>query len=445
MCTRAAAIGLVVAAVVGCKSSEHRARKQHHRRPPVTRPEDVFGGPQAPTPPPPPAPTGWQADWERLRARAKPIGTAECAKCHRELVARAADHHMAHTSRAIVASDRDRWFSEARLASPYQPDTLPHYRRTESGVVVQTVKPPARGPGSLDVAVLIGSATQLTPIALWRDRRIVELGASYYLAKKIWAVTPGHTPGVIGVPQKPNATEHCLFCHTTKPVWADGVLDVSNTVFGIQCERCHGPGSVHAATVMDSDDPAIFQPGDLAPTEQVRFCGQCHGRPSTSYPPFVLDHDAQLARFASVSLMLSDCFRMTPDADRPACLDCHSPHDNIDRRKTARRTHAVCLRCHAKPAAAHETVKVTAASDCVSCHMPKKPGYQRPGVQYTDHWIAVQGRPPPFQDPARRAAFGDYLRRELVRDQPPAGLLGPLSRAAEEWRPRWSRYLPPAQ
>jgi predicted CXXCH cytochrome family protein len=75
---------------------------------------------------------------------------------------------------------------------------------------------------------------------------------------------------------------NCAGCHTT---------DLHTDEFfweedGVQCESCHGPGSLHVEAVSDNADPAVIRASIvLSPDPQV--CGQCHSQgvePETGFP-----------------------------------------------------------------------------------------------------------------------------------------------------------------
>jgi len=208
-----------------------------------------------------------------------------------------------------------------------------------------------------------------------------------------WFRTPGteDTDDPLGSPQTVEGSRDCLGCHATTIAWKDNVLDAAQSVLGIQCERCHGPGSAHIETVANGSPGAtkIFNPSVLTRDGQVRFCAQCHRQPIDLEPLEVLGHPKKLARHAGAGLMMSACFRSSPRDRTLTCTDCHSPHRN-----TAEADHVkyreTCLRCHAEPGPAHEYERVTSASDCIGCHMPKESeGFY--GMTFTDHWIRVPG------------------------------------------------------
>jgi predicted CXXCH cytochrome family protein len=84
--------------------------------------------------------------------------------------------------------------------------------------------------------------------------------------------------------------DNCIFCHNTEPVPgldSAGHWQSSVAQWGIACEACHGPASVHverhrspARRVWSPAGPdgSITHPGTLAPDRSNDVCGRCHGQ-----------------------------------------------------------------------------------------------------------------------------------------------------------------------
>ena len=93
----------------------------------------------------------------------------------------------------------------------------------------------------------------------------------------------------------PTRSEKCLKCHTTG--FGEGGYDLSkspeeNAKFeGVQCEACHGPGSVYRKKkIMEGLAKGEIKPeevGLVIPTEEV--CLTCHGKGKGN--PFEKDFD----------------------------------------------------------------------------------------------------------------------------------------------------------
>lgn len=328
------------------------------------------------------------------------VGAGVCAGCHGGVATDQEAHPMARTGAAVDEANADRWFGPERLAGAveWRSPEFPGregiaYDRTTGGAVL-------RGPeGDAAVNAVFGSGLRgVTPVSFLTGRRMRELRVSWSHGKGGWIETPGTETDTfpLGDEDPARETAICLGCHATAVEWRDGRPAATESEWGVRCERCHGPGAAHAAGRASGVGGGIFNPGTLSPREQVGFCAQCHRNPTDFEPLQVLARDRGLARHAGASLMMSACFRESPAEAAVTCLDCHDPHrSDTDVRAASR---ATCLRCHQAPAEDHRYERVTAASDCVRCHLPNRTEVF-PGADFTDHWIRVDGAPPGLDSP----------------------------------------------
>ena len=351
------------------------------------------------------------------------IGSEACEPCHVEHYELRTSGHMAMTSRRVTADNQHLWFSPERLAKPVKwprAEASPplRYRHDPTGVSLE-----ARGEHGVThrarVAAVFGSGNRgFTPISVEAGKGIRELRLSYFHKADNWIMTPGSAgdPDPLGYVRSPESSQHCLECHTTVLAFDGDRLNLEASVFGIGCERCHGPGSAHATADADSPEAShIFNPGSLDNKDQVRFCSQCHRRPADLEPHRVLTRSPELARHAGAGLMLSACYRRSPAASSITCLDCHSPHRNIDTSRGS--SGRSCRRCHDRPEEDHQSGTLSESSDCIECHMPRETrGFF--GLEFTEHWIRVPDQPPPAAT-RERSEYAHYLeasyRRAIAR------------------------------
>ena len=328
---------------------------------------------------------------------------------------------MARTGAPIPSDIGGDWFSDERLQAAVlwrsagsDAGERPRYRANDTGIALED----SSGEVAAVHAVFGSGLRGVTPVHFREDGGMRELRVSWSHGLDAWIETPGSEEDrdPLGDWDSPRAMRECVGCHATAVVWNGPAPDVRGSEWGVRCERCHGPGESHAAS---TDASLIFNPGRVPPAEQVRFCGQCHRTPTDFEPLQVLQRDRALTRHAAGSLMMSACFR-TPSPERTiSCTDCHDPHRAEG--SVAERSRTVCRECHQDPAALHDYERVTAASDCLACHLPRQEEVF-PGAAFTDHRIRVQGAPPAPGSEAERSEM-EYLellyRNELAGPSDP--------------------------
>jgi cytochrome c5 len=151
----------------------------------------------------------------------------------------------------------------------------------------------------------------------------------------------------------------CGSCHTTgfSPVGHQDGLEgiIGSWVFpGIQCEECHGPGSLHAA------DPQGVR---MTVDRTSQLCGQCHIRGN----PALIDASGGFVRHHE---QYEELFNTKHFAT--SCITCHDPHasavfadDEINPNQGIRQE---CDTCHWQQV--FQNNRRHLGVDCTDCHMP---------------------------------------------------------------------------
>jgi Flp pilus assembly protein TadD len=295
----------------------------------------------------------------------------------------------------------------------------------------------------LKIAYVMGSGNHSRSY-LHRTTRdtLIELPLAWYpQGGGTWAMNPGFAGDHLFTRRK--VGYGCMFCHNAYPkvpAHSEEPVYPGQLPTGIDCQRCHGPGSVHveaARTGAKSLAGTIVNPARLSPERQMEVCMQCHlqttaetfpsslrrfGREPFSYTPSEALKDFQLyfdraggprrdGRFEIVSsayrLRQSQCFLKS--AGKLVCETCHDPH-NIPRGQEAISHYdSVCRSCHgAAIVALISSGTHPAAGDCAGCHMPKRHTDDVPLAIMTDHLIQ---RPQPV---VKGVAESALYRGEVV-------------------------------
>jgi hypothetical protein len=155
-----------------------------------------------------------------------------------------------------------------------------------------------------------------------------------------------------------NLTNNCGSCHATGyTTWAasakpDALPGITGTwaEAGVQCEACHGPGSLHAA------NPTVVHP---VTDNSSALCAQCHERGSeglTIADGFIQHQDNYGDLFPGKHTVIE-------------CVVCHDPHTGVEqlRQDKLPTTRTTCESCHWQEAQYRKSMK---SVPCTGCHMP---------------------------------------------------------------------------
>lgn len=257
---------------------------------------------------------------------------------------------------------------------------------TEKGVLHQS-EASQQFQSEHQLAYAIGSGTNGLSFLVKRSDHLFQAPLSYYSRARSWALSPGYEHVDLGF-NRPIASA-CLACHSGRmqPI-ANGNGQYAEPPFrelAIGCENCHGPGQMHVRS--GGARRAIVNPARLSPSLAEDICMYCHqggdtrivqpGRAIQDFRPGQVLNDTVAifkiprSRESSgdldllehhESMRVSRCY--TASNANLNCITCHSPH----RAKADYR--ATCLSCHKQAFASSHPPRT---SDCIGCHMPKRP------------------------------------------------------------------------
>ena len=289
------------------------------------------------------------------------------------------------------------------------------------------------------IKYIVGSG-QHTNSHIWESNGyLYQAPMTFYTQKKKWDLPPGFEDGnntrfnrIIGL--------ECMSCHNGYPTFEEGSENQYSFVKnGIDCERCHGPGSLHvreksSGILIDTSnaiDYSIVNPSKLPIDLQFDVCQRCHVQGNTVLnegksffdfkpgmklssvmnlymPVYDGNSSAHIMASHAERLKQSKCFIETmkkmdaqgnstnlalkPYKNALTCITCHNPHLSV--KQTNKDVfNATCRSCHGeskKPDCSLSLDKRKIKNnDCVSCHMPINGATDIPHVSVHDHRIAV--------------------------------------------------------
>ena len=280
------------------------------------------------------------------------------------------------------------------------------------------------------ISHIIGSG-QHTNSHFWMDgKHLFQAPLTFYTQKGIWDLPPGYEDFNTHFNRKIDI--ECMSCHTGMPEIKEGADNIFNKLpLGIDCERCHGPGSLHIKektygiiyNTNKQADYSIVNPKRLPWKLQVDICQRCHlqgnnvlkpGKKFTDFRPgmhldsiFTVYMPSQKGNNPFVMaghaerFQMSACFKASNKGDLTkynadinfTCINCHNPHVSV-KKTNQDRFNQNCVSCHQPKTkkSKHEGCRLGASmrgtQTCVGCHMPSSDTRDIPHVSIHDHYIS---------------------------------------------------------
>lgn len=287
-----------------------------------------------------------------------------------------------------------------------------------------------------NIRYIVGSG-QHTNSHIWESNGyLFQAPMTFYTQKRKWDLPPGFEDGnntrfgrKIGL--------ECMSCHNAYPGFEAGSENKFSLVKnGIDCERCHGPGSIHVkekstGILIDTSkyiDYSIVNPSKLPIDLQFDLCQRCHiqgnvvlnegksffdfkpgmklSEVMNVFMPMYKNSDEQhiMASHAE-RLKMSKCFlevskrennnkeqTLRPFKNGLTCITCHNPHVSV---KKTDKSHfnLACSNCHQSgkdPLCAEKLdLRNKKEDNCIGCHMPQHGATDIPHVSVHDHRIGI--------------------------------------------------------
>jgi hypothetical protein len=319
-------------------------------------------------------------------------GSLACQSCHREIYKSHIQTPHYQDSRPAAGSFIKGSFDSSRNRFVFNASTEVVMEQKD-GRFFQTAYVNGKELRSEPFDIVIGSGKKgQTYLYYGDDGRLFQLPISYSTATDNWSNSPGYYPDSIRFNR--HVTTNCLECHGTYAGTAQGdesLVLKSQIIYGIDCERCHGPGAEHVnyQTAHPEDHTAkyIVNPGSLPRQRRLDACALCHSGLRTEIrPAFSFRVGDTLSKFSGPGLVpgtnadldvhgnqyglltASKCFIQS----QMDCSSCHNVHSKEpDNPKIFSQK---CMACHDQPA--HNTCSMpptpglVLSDNCIDCHMP---------------------------------------------------------------------------
>ena len=252
--------------------------------------------------------------------------------------------------------------------------------------------------------IVMGAKNAQTSL-FWDKDIVYELPLSYYTSVNNWGTSPSYPPN------QPNFSRaisiDCFECHSSNMELKHKNTETENyfgtemkmetmkkesVIFGIDCERCHGPAKNHVQYHKKNPElklaKHIVTHKSLNNQQKLARCVICHSAATNLESRFKFVPGNSMTDFYNVSipnpdansdvhgnqyglLSQSKCFLESKTMD---CTSCHDSH-TIEIESLSRQSEK-CLSCHGEGKKNFCTIKVpngiVLKDNCIDCHMPKK-------------------------------------------------------------------------
>ncbi|MFT3933036.1 MAG: multiheme c-type cytochrome [Chitinophagaceae bacterium] len=324
-------------------------------------------------------------------------GNATCINCHKAVYDSfiGTAHYL--TSRPASDAFIKGSFEEGKNHFTYNQFVEVKLEKKDGGFY-QTAYINGEATHSESMDIVVGSGKKGQTYLYWKENLLYQLPVSYFVPTKTWCNSPGYPPGLPRFNRLIPA--RCLECHGSGAVVEDAgnnvnFIDKASVVYGINCERCHGPSASHVAWHLSHPEEKkighnILNEKLLTRQQNLDRCALCHSgvrnaiKPTFSFvagdkledfslPKYNTDSVAKLDVHGNqYGLMTSSkCFQNS----QMNCSSCHNVHGKEV--GNAALFSSRCMNCHNNTTQIVCKVKpeknIVLSDNCIDCHMPLLP------------------------------------------------------------------------
>ncbi|UKT62958.1 cytochrome c3 family protein [Pedobacter mucosus] len=344
-------------------------------------------------------------------------GAATCVKCHSDISQNYSHSTHGLTSKPVVDEDLLKVFDSDSNSFSFNKHQKVKIEKSDKGIFQVAYNDGLKVKAErFDIA--FGSGEKAFTYGYWKGKKLYELPLSYFSSINNWANSPGFPKNAVYYNRL--ITSRCFECHgsyiekklTQKSTFStDEELEKGSVIYGIDCERCHGPGKEHVVFHMENPEEktakfiTLFK--NLSRKQRMDACGVCHsGNTLTSLKSvfkFKLGDD--LASYyqqdfvgfgggtpdvhgnQTTLLTGSNCYMKS---ENMTCQSCHNTHESIKGNMAVYSQR--CISCHKTTNHSKITLaKGSVSINCIDCHMPKESSklisFQQAGNDYLSPYL----------------------------------------------------------
>lgn len=328
------------------------------------------------------------------------IGSVACRDCHKDIYDNYIQTAHFNTSSNSLSDLVKAGFAENKNVFEFN-DSLKVVMEKMNGNYFQSLYQNGQKTFSHPFDIVIGSGRKAQTYLYYDQEKVRQLPISYFMSEHSWANSPGFPSHIAKFDRE--IPSGCFGCHssyavikqTYKGMQLEEEYERGQMIYGIDCERCHGPAREHAAYYKDhpSERPAKFIKSvkTLNRLQQNDMCSLCHSgfrdvqqslfnfKPGNAlsdfyFPDLTRPDPEHLDVHGKQSqlMMGSKCFQKSIEL---TCNSCHNVHvkerDNISAFSNR------CQGCHKQVdhsfTKENRSLDLVTQNNCIDCHMPSKP------------------------------------------------------------------------
>ena len=330
------------------------------------------------------------------------IGAAACSNCHKDIhqsyLAAAHRNTSAHPALSAIKGS----FEPGKNVFHYRSNVKVVMEQRNNGLF-QVAYMNEQEKQAFPFGVVIGSGRKAQTFLYWYDDNVFQLPVSYSVWAHNWVNSPSYPADKVRFDRLINVG--CFECHGSyierKGAQQEGnrlvdYFDKTKIIYGMDCERCHGPAAehvnFHTAHPQEKQAQHIAIYKKLSRQQQVDLCAQCHsGGHTTRHSIFYFKPGDSLAQYFSSPISTggdvsnldvhgnqyqllsgSQCYIKS---NTLSCSSCHNTHTQERENMTVFSQR--CMSCHSS--VAHSFDKKLSANvinnNCIDCHMPALPSH----------------------------------------------------------------------